>query len=209
MANFFIDNIISFDQYDISLDGDIFADILEKRKNGIDSERFFLKYIPIAELSKYDFNDKDSIKKFRDVCCSFMNPIRGMGGCNLREEMLEKDIRYAGIKLSDPYGKIPGCFDIRNHVMTYSPIFPFFYERRDLVKFANDTYFTSIPFEMILNNQIDNATEYYIHTGNYHTAIELMKYGSYVLEQISKEKMIEYATNPELGEKVRKKYLKI
>lgn len=210
MANVFIYKTGEFNQYDISSNEDIFGSILEKRENDLDSKRFFLKYIPASLLSKYNFNDENSLNEFRNVHLSiFTDSIKGMGGCNLREEMLEKDIRYAGIKLSDPYKKIPGVFDIRNSVMTYSPIFPFFYEERDLIKFANDTYFTSIPFETILINQINNATKYYIHIGNYQMARETIKYGRYILEQISKEQMIEYATNPELGEKVRKKYLKI
>ena len=208
MANVYIDNIIEFNQYDIPVDKDIFESILEKRKKGLDSERFFLEYIPASELAKYNFNDPDSLKAFRKIQLSCMDPSKGMGGCNLREDMLEKDIRYAGTKLSDPYGKISGVFDIRNHIVTYSPIFPFFYEERDLIKFANDTYFTSIPFEEIIMNQINHATKFYVHIGNYRTAKEIVRYGSYILEQISKKQMIEYATNPELGEKIVKKYLK-
>lgn len=209
MANVYRDNIIEFNQYDIPTDKDIIESILEKRKNGFDKERFFLEYLPPLELAKYDFNDSYSLEEFRKISLSFMTPLKGMGGCNLSEDLLQKDIRYAGIKLSDPYGKIPGAFDIRNHIVTYSPIFPFFYEERDLIKFANDTYFTSIPFEEIIMNQINHATEFYVHTGDYHTIKEIAKYGSYIFEQISKKQMIEYATNPELGEQIKRKYLKI
>lgn len=207
MANLFIDSIIEFNQYDISTDEDIFETILEKRKDNWDRERFYLKYIPISEVSKYNFDDINSLRKYRDDCVSYMSPLKGMGGCNLRKETLEKDIRYAGIKLSDPYGKIPGVFDVRSNIMTYSPIFPFFYEERDLVKFAKDTYFTSIPFEAILMSQINFATEFYIHTGNYNDAKDIANYGSYIFERVSKDEMIEYATNPKLGEKIRKRCL--
>ena len=61
-------------------------------------------------------------------------------------DMLQKDIRYAGIKISDPSRNILGQFDIRNHVMTYSPISPYFFEERDLCKFARDDYFTTFSF---------------------------------------------------------------
>ena len=209
MANVYINNVIEFNQYDIPIDKDIFESILEIRKKGFDSERFFLKYFPASELSRYDFNNPYFLEKFRQIHLSCVNSIKGMGGCNLREDMLQEDIRYAGIKLSDPYGKILGIFDIRNHIVTYSPIFPFFYEQRDLIKFANDTYFTSIPFEEIIMNQINHAIEFYVHIGDYRTTREIVRYGSYILEQISKKQMIEYATNPELGKKILKKYLNL
>lgn len=209
MAMIFRDEFFRFNQYSLEQGEDIFEKILEERKNGIDSERFFLSFIPSEELAKYDFSDKNSLKQFRDVCLTFSSPLKKMGGCNLREEYLSKGIRYAGIKLSDPYGKIPGAFDVRNHIITYSPIFPLFYQERDLIKFANDTYFTSMPFEEIIMNQINNAVEYYVHTGDYKTARDLIKYGSYIFEKVTKEQMIEYATNPEKGELILKKYLNI
>ena len=205
MPNVFHDRFIDFQQYDINLNDNIFEQLLATRKNEFDSERFFLKFIQSNDLAKYNFNDKSSLSKFRDDCCTFMSPLKKMGGCNLRPEKLEEDIKYAGIKLSDPNGKIIGQFDIRNHIVTYSPIFPFFYEERDLIKFANDTYFTSLSFEQLIMNQIDHAIKYYIHIGNYYSPKDIVKYGNYIMEEVSKEKMIEYATNPELGNKILKK----
>lgn len=205
MAKFFIDNIVEFNEYDVDLKDNVIQKILDVRKNEIDSKRFFLDYLPISELSKYDFNDLNSLKKFRDACCTFMSPLEMMGGCNLREEMLEKDIRYAGIKLSDPSMKIAGQFDIRNGIVTYSPIFPFFYEERDLCKFANDTYFTPLTFEELIINQIDHSKKFYVHTGDYMKSADIIKHGKYILEKVTKNQMIEYATNPELGYNVLKK----
>ena len=54
---------------------------------------------------------------------------------------------------------------------------------------------------------IDFATEFYIHTGNYNDAKDIANYGSYIFERVSKDEMIEYATNPKLGEKIRKRCL--
>lgn len=207
MANVFIDNIFEFEQYDIDGNKDIFESILAKRQADLD-KRFFLKYISNSELSKYNFNDKSSIKQFRKERISNKFPIKCIGGCNYEGNM-GKEIREFGVILSDPYEKIEGQFNINNRIMTYSPIFPFFYEQRDLIKFADDTYYTSIPFEEVLMNQIENATEYYIHIGNYHTAAEVANYGRYIFERISKNEMIEYATNKELGENVKKKQFKI
>ena len=131
-----------------------------------------------------------------------------MGGCNVKKDMLGTDIRYAGIKLSDPACNIIGQFDIRNHVMTYSPIFPCFFEERDLCKFARDDYFTNLSFFDIFMNQVQFCTEYYVHTSNYNKARDLIKHGSYRLKRISKDEMIEYGTNPELGKRIVKKYYK-
>ena len=206
MANVFIDNIIEFNQYDINLDEDIFESILAKRKGEFDSQRFFLKYIAEAELSKYDFNNPDSLAQFRNVSKS---PLKGMGGCNLIPDMLQQDIRYAGIKLSDPDKNIVGQFDIRNHIVTYSPIFLFFYEDRDITKFANDEYFTPLTFEELIANQINHANKYFVHVGNYKKPSDIVKYGNYILEEVSKSQMLEFASNPELGSKILTKHLKI
>ena len=205
MPNVFNDEIVRFNQYDFDTSKDVFKQILESRKRRIDSERFFLQYIPIGVIEKYDFNDKVSLDEFRDVCTSFVSPLVRMAGCNLREDKLEQDIRYAGIKISDPSKNILGQFDIRNHCITYSPIFPFFYEERDLVKFARDSYFTTLTFEQLIMNQINNADKYYVHIGNYKKLKDISKYGSYIMEEIDRDEMIRYASQREKGEKVFKK----
>lgn len=118
-----------------------------------------------------------------------------MGGCNLTEGHKELGIRHYGMKLSDPSGEIPGVFDVNNHVITYSPIFPLFYEERDIVKFARHTYITSLTFQEILVNQINNAKEFYIHVGDYATIKERLKYGDYIFEKITREQMLEFVIN--------------
>ena len=205
MANVFIDNIYEFNQYDINDEENIIKSILNTREANLE-KRFFLKYIPSSELSKFNFNDPSSRRQFKKMCYLPRLPIKTIGGCNLEGNM-GNGIREYGIILSDPTEKIKGQFNITDNIMTYSPIFPYFDEQRDLIKFANDTYFTTIPFEVILMNQINYATDYYVHVGNYRKAHEVANYGVYILEKISKEQMIEYATNPELGNKVLKKSL--
>lgn len=207
MAQVFRDKMIRLDSFDISSTENIFSRILEERKHEIDNNRFFLEYISLEDLAKYDFNSPDSLNRFRRACVSLNSPLKAMGGCNLKEEDVEKGIRYSGMKLSDPFGIIPGVFDVNNHVVTYSPILPFFYDERDLSKFARDTYFTSIPFQEILMNQIENATDYYVHVGNYSAARDILKYGRYIFEKVGKADMIELATNPEKGEKILSKSL--
>ena len=208
MPNVFFDEIVRFNQYDFDTSKDVFEQILELRKCKIDSERFFLQYIPVGVIEKYDFNDRVSLDEFRDVCTSFVSPLVRMAGCNLREDKLEQDIRYAGIKISDPSKNILGQFDIRNHCITYSPIFPFFYEERDLVKFARDSYFTTLTFDELIKNQIEHCEKFYVHTGYHKTIRDLSKYGYYIFEEISKEKMLDFSTNPELGKEVQTQYMK-
>ena len=207
MAQIYRDRIIRLEQIDISSTEDMFSRILENKKHEIDNDRFFLSYISPEELAKYDFSNNESLNRFRHACISLDDPLKPMGGCNLREEELSKGIRYAGMKLSDPYGLIPGVFDINNRNITYSPIFPLFYDERDNIKFARDTYFTSMTFQEIIINQINNAMEYYVHVGNYSAARDILKYGSYIFERINKEQMLEFATNPEKGQKVLRRHL--
>ena len=207
MFNVFYDRIIDFKQYEIDLNDNVFKQILESRKKGIDSNRFFLRYISPEDLAKYNFNDAESLGNFRDICCTFMRPLKGMAGCNLRPDKLQQGIRYGGIIISDPNKNILGQFDIRDETIIYSPIFPFFYEERDLIKFANDEYFTTIPFEALVMNQIDYAKRFYVHVGNSKTLKEIRKYGEYIMEEVDKTEMIDYLTDPMQGERVLKKYL--
>ncbi len=209
MNKIYRDEIIQFKQFDLREDKDIFQTILDERKNKIDSQRFFLQYLPQDIANGYDFNDSKSINKFRSDCLRWDSPLQGMGGCNLIGEELKRGIRYAGIKMSDPNGKIFGTFNIDNGIIIYSPIFPFFYEERDNIKFAKDDYFTTITFEEIMENQINLANEFYIHTGNYMTVKEIIKNGEYIFEKISKDQMLEFVFQREAGEKVFKKYLEL
>lgn len=206
MGKFFLDKIYSFNEYELNQDEDIFEKILEERKNESDSKRFFLNYVSSDDLLRYDFSRQDSLKDFRKICLTCHNPILEMGGCNLKKENLSRGLIYGGIKLSDPFGRIPGQFDIRDHVITYSPIFPLFYKQRDLCKFANDAYFTTMTFEEIIMNQINNGVEYYVHTRNFRSLQELTQYGAHILEKISKEQMIEFIIDHEKGKEILKRY---
>lgn len=207
MNKFYKDDIFGFNEYDLNVDGDIFKTILDERKQKLDSKRFFLEYLPKDIANGYDFNNLESLKKFRNDCLRWNSPLQRMGGCNLDEEELKRGIRYSGIKMSDPSGKVYGSFNIREGKIIYSPIFPRFYEERDNIKFANDKYFTTMTFEEVMERQIDLTTEFYIHTGNYMTLKEIAKYGDYVFEKISKDQMLEFVYAPETGEKVFRKYL--
>ena len=207
MTKIYRDEIFQFNQFDLREDGDIFQTILDERKYEIDSQRFFLEYLPQDVANRYDFNNIDSLEKFRDDCLRLTSPLQPMGGCNLVKEEVQRGIRYAGIKISDPNGKIFGSFNIGDGKIIYSPIFPHFYEERDNIKFANDNYFTTMTFEEIMQRQIDLAAEFYIHTGNYMALKDVAKYGDYIFEEISKDQMLEFLYQPETGEKVLRKHL--
>lgn len=207
MKKIFRDEMVRFNQFDLRDDGDVFQTILDERKDEIDSQRFFLEYLPQDIALGYDFNNLESLMKFRNDCLRWDSPLLGMGGCNLSHEELQRGIRYSGIKISDPYGKIFGSFNISEGKIIYSPIFPHFYDERDNIKFANDRYFTTMTFEEIVERQIDLVTEFYIHTGNYTSHKEFVKYGTYIFEKVSKDDMLEFLYQPKTGEKILKKYL--
>lgn len=214
MIKIYKDEFFKFNQFDLRKDGDIFQTILDERKDKIDSKRFFLRYLPQVVADKYDFDNLESLKTFRNDCLS-NNLLKGMGGCNLHEDWIRKSkeysegIRYVGKKISDPSGKVLGTFNIEKGKIIYSPIFPYFYEERDNTKFANDTYFTTMTFEEIMQRQIDLSIEFYIHTGTrIHASIEeLSKYGRYIYEKVSKDQMLEFVYQPEIGQKVYRKHM--
>ena len=209
MNQIYIDEIFKINKFNLREDGDIFKTILDERKDEIDCKRFFLQYLPQDIANRYDFNNLESLKKFRYDCLRGNGLLQGMGGCNLVEEELQRGIRYSGIKMSDPSGNVFGSFNISEGKIIYSPIFPHFYEERDNIKFANDTYFTTMTFEEIMKRQIDLAKEFYIHTGNYMTFKDIIKYGDYIFDQISKDQMLEFVLNPEKGQKIFMKHLGI
>ncbi len=208
MEKYYKNDVINFEEGNIEDSESLFEHILESRKGGIDSKRFFLDYISPEEIAKYDFNDVESLKAFRERCVYGNSPLILMGGCNLNEEHVKNGLRYSGIKLSDPEGKIMGTFDRHGEILTYSPIFQAFYDERDLCKFAREHYFTTLTFEELLMREFDLAREFYVHIGSYSTAKEIGKYGSYKMEKITKDEMVEFARDPEKGESVRRKYLK-
>ena len=57
--------------------------------------------------------------------------------------------------------------------------------------------------------QINLAKEFYVHTVNYMTIKEIVKNGDYIFEKISKDKMLEFITSPEIGEEIFMKHLGI
>lgn len=205
MNNIYRDEIFALDQFYLSKNDDIFKEILTRRNNENDSKRFFLEYLPLDIAKRYDFNDQGSLKRFREDCLKYDNLLQLMGGCNLIKEELQKGIRYAGIKMSDPSGNILGSFHIDDGTIIYSPIFPHFYEERDNIKFANDIYFTTMTFEEIMTSQIELATKFYVHIGNYTTPREIIEHGKYIFKEISKEQMLEYVFDSNIGEKVLNK----
>ena len=209
MIKIYKDDIFRFNQINLRKDGNVFQTILDERERKTDPKRFFLKYIPQEIVDVYDFNDKESLEQFRNMCLGFNSPLKEMGGCNLREDSLEKGIRDSGIRLSDPNGDILGAFNIAGDKIIYSPIFPRFFDERDNIKFANATYFTTMTFEEIMENQIKLAKEFYVHTGDYRKISEISKHGRYIFEKVTEEEMIDFTKNKENGKKILRKHLDI
>lgn len=201
----FKNDAIEFESYQINEEVDIFNFILEKRKGEIDSQRFFLEYLPNEFYEEFDFKNPDSIRKFRKKCLTNENTLRLMGGCNLSSDSLKRNFRTTGIKMSDPERKIIGIFDLNKDSITYSPYFPFLSEERDIDKFAKEHYFTNLSFEKIMLAHLNRVSTYYLHTGDYKTAKEVARYGRYIFEKVSKEQMKDFITHSEEGKRLLKK----
>lgn len=204
MSKIFYDNFFRMNEIKLIDDGDIFESILESRKNDLDKDRFFIDFLPNEEFLKYDFHNRESLREFRDICSCCDTPIMPMGGCNLWEKYMY-DMRISGKKISDPYGRIYGCFDIKDGVITYSPLFAHFYNERDVAKFANDRYFTTMTFEEIMKYYIEHSQEFYVHTDNSVSTSDFNRYGRHILEKISASEMLDFVNNPSSGELVLKK----
>lgn len=202
MVKIYKDDIVKFNEYNLEDNKDIFKTILNVRRNEIDSKRFYLKYISQEVLDTYDFNNKESLKKFRCDCLRY-SILQGMGGCNLNTDDLKKGFIYSGIQISDPSG-VPGIFYIIDKKIIYNPLHSQFYKNRDVIKFANETYFTKMTFEEIMLTQIELAKEYYVQKRGYETAQELMDIqNSY--EKVNKEEMMGFVLDKERGDMIRKK----
>lgn len=205
---YFRDNILEMKKYELKKGKELFESILKERKGQMDPKRFFLRFLPLEEYKKYDFNNLESLEKFRDDCLR-NKVLMEMGGCNLTLDEIKKGIRYGGIMMSDPYSNVIGQFhyDIEKKIMIYSPIFPEFYNQRDLVKFANDDYFTTISFEEIILMQIENSKRFYVHTGNFENLQDIIKNKEHKLEEVSKEEFIEFLVNPKKGKLIEHNYI--
>lgn len=200
MDKIFYDNFFRMNEIPLMSDGDIFESILDSRKDSLDKERFYVKFLPVEEFQKFDFMNENSIDDFRDICFTVDTPLLGMGGCNLWEKYMD-DFRRSGKKMSDPYERVFGSFDIRDGVITYCPLFNHFYKEYDVGKFANSQYFTTMTFEDIMKYQILKAHEFYVHTG--YNIIHGNR--EFILEKISASEMMEFVNNPKLGEMVLKR----
>ena len=198
MSKIFYDSIFGIEEITTINDSDVFTSILKSRELALDKDGFFIDFLPNEEYLKYDLKDLASLREFRAVCSSIDSPILPMGGCNLLDRY-KYDTRISGKKLSDPYGRILGTFDIKSDVITYSPLFAHFYNERDVAKFANDHYFTTIRFEEIMKFYIEHAKEFYVHTDNYTSPRDLNRYGRYVLEQVSVSEMSKFVNEPRTG----------
>ena len=207
MANVFYDSFVRpIDQYDFDPEGNVFEEILKMRESQgkFDRFRFFLEYIPAEKLAEYDFNDPESLAAFRDIygSCAFRKQV--IGGLSQHHEMIEKDLEEedlcnSGTKLSDPEERIIGQFDVRDGIMTYSSLWGPFYDGRDVGKFANDSYITTIPFDQLIAAQIKFAEKFYVHTGNGSGRIREPRF---YYDEVSGEQMTECATNPDVGNKI-------
>lgn len=200
MNKIFYDNFFKMNEIPLSSDGDVFESILDSRKDSFDRERFYIKFLPMGEFQKYDFNSEESLDEFRDICFTVDTPILGMGGCNLWEKYAD-DFRRSGKKISDPYGRIYGSFDIRDGIITYCPLFNQFYKEYDVGKFANSQYFTTMSFEDIMKYQILKAHEFYVHTG--YNIVHGNR--EFILEKINGNEMMDFVTDSKLGEMVLRK----
>lgn len=50
MNKIFYDNFFGINEIPLENDGDIFGSILESRKNDIDKDRFYIKFLPTIEF---------------------------------------------------------------------------------------------------------------------------------------------------------------
>ena len=203
------DRFYSIDRIAIESEEDIFKKILDTKQNERIDSRFFLNYVSNDELSKYDFESEISLSSFRNDCNTLNSPLMPMGGYNMSESAKNKGVMYYGIKMSDPFGRIPGVFIINNETMIYSPIFPLFYEERDISKFANDVYITTLTFEQIIRTLIARVSKFYIHVGNYSQLKDKIKYGDYIFKEVLKEEMLSCVINSEIGKKVYSRHLSL
>lgn len=185
--------------------GDIFTHILKSRQEQERDNKFLLYYLPKEE--KCDFQDNLVKQEFKKEIESPSSPLLLMGGANL-ENLNKRDIRLNGIKMTDPYGKIIGSFDIRENMMTYCPLLPNFYAEKDLTNFGTDSYFTTLSFQEIMLTMTKYVKKYYVIVGYNYSPRVIINKGKYIKEQVNKDKMLKFIQNEEAGKLIRSRILK-
>ena len=197
--NFYEDIIFKIKKYDVPEGVDLLTAVLNVQNQTSDPSRFYLRFVPESVLSEYDLNDPDSAHRFRKACWHISSPQKGMCACNLRDFSCGSH----GLKISDPEEQIEGTFIIDGYRLTYSPIVPRVYEERDISKYANTIYFTSAPFSKIMQDLIAKSNRFRLHSH-----YEIVKYDTVpVIKEISREEMLTFATDSNLGNQVLQEYL--
>lgn len=105
-----------------------------------------------------------------------------------------------GLKISDPTGKIMGSFIIEDERIIYDAAVPF-YEERDAVVYGGLIYYTTFTMQDILLEELQKDKKYLIYYG------ETTENFQYIpqFEEVSREKIIEYATDAEKGKQALQK----
>lgn len=111
-----------------------------------------------------------------------------------------------GLKLSDPTKTINGSFIIEEKRIIYDAAEPFFEERDAFVYSNGPIYYTEMTMIDILREELKRKRRYLIYMGE-EVDKKRPRYND-LFEEVSKEELLEYATNPEKGEEAysRRRY---
>lgn len=104
--------------------------------------------------------------------------------------------RSIGLKVSDHTKSICGSFIIEDERIIYEAGEPVF-EERDFGKYSSLNYYTTMSMKDILIEELKKKRKLLIYMGE---KLEGVHY-THLFEEVSKDELMEYATNPEKGEK--------
>lgn len=105
-----------------------------------------------------------------------------------------------GLKLSDENEKVLGSFSIFPDKVIYNPFSVFFHKERDCFVYFGTHYYTTMSMIEILREVLDDK-DLLVCLGNDYKHLNYVP----ILEKISREEMVAYATDPLKGEKLLQK----
>lgn len=105
-----------------------------------------------------------------------------------------------GLKLSDEKEKVLGSFSIFPDKVIYNPFGVFFHKERDCFVYFGTYYYTTMSMIEILMEVLDGK-DLLVCLGNDYKHLNYVP----ILEKISMEEMVAYATDPLKGEKLLQK----
>ena len=166
--------------------------VLEYLKQYEKNTSFVLHHIDRETFEKFKNIKMD--KETMGILSYIYKPIAGYNKIGKIDYTLP--IGGGGLKISDHEEKIRGSFIIEDNKIVYDGSVAFFRERDSYIYCYAKKYYTTMTMRELLMQELERKRQLLIYMGTKSEGYQSIP----LFEEVNKEKMLEYASNPKLGE---------